>query len=430
MTQTQSRPTQQSYISKPRILIVDDEPSIVKLLAEMLRPEGYRCFGCQSGKDASQLLNIKGFDVVLCDVQMPGMSGLELLRLVREKHPCTASVMVTGEGDVRLGVQAMKEGADDYLLKPLSLDAVLASVNEVLQRKKLETKMENHRQHIEGMVEQRTAQLRRAMWRIEQTYEETLQALAGALDLRDNETAGHSERVMAYAIEIARAMGCSKKQLDTIARGALLHDIGKIGTPDSILMKPGPLTPEERSVMQAHVGVGYGLLNHIAFLVDAAAIVLTHHERFDGTGYPQGLSGANIPLGARIFVVADTLDAMTSDRPYRRALPFATAREEMIRESGKQFDPQVVSAFLAIDQSVWSELRTKGRIIRPLGIEQGKLVLPAQHSHLCWPRATTNLKLGRRGRKPALLAASTAPEGRHGVTNGASRGVEERPGVV
>jgi putative nucleotidyltransferase with HDIG domain len=243
------------------------------------------------------------------------------------------------------------------------------------------------------------------MWQIEQTYEETLQALAGALDLRDNETAGHSQRVMAYAVEIARAMGCSKKQLDTIARGALLHDIGKIGTPDSILMKPGPLTVEERSVMQTHVGVGYGLLNHILFLVDAAAIVLTHHERFDGTGYPQGLSGANIPLGARIFVVADTLDAMTSDRPYRRALPFATAREEMIRESGKQFDPEVVSAFLAIDESVWSELRTRGRIPRSLGIEQGKLVVPAQNSHFCWPRATTNLKLGRRGLKPASRAS-------------------------
>jgi hypothetical protein len=157
--------------------------------------------------------------------------------------------------------------------------------------------------------------------------------------------------------------------------------------------------------MQAHVGVGYNLLNHILFLVDAAAIVLTHHERFDGTGYPQGLYGANIPLGARIFAVADTLDAMTSDRPYRLALPFATAREEMIRESGKQFDPEVVSAFLAIDESVWSDLRARRRIPGSLGIEKGKLVLPAQNSRLCWPRAMTNLKRGRRGRKPVSSAS-------------------------
>jgi putative nucleotidyltransferase with HDIG domain len=404
MTQTQLRPTLQIPNSKRRVLIVDDEPSIVKVLAEMLRPEGYRCFGCQSGEEALHLMGIQVFDVVLCDVQMPGMGGLHLLRLVREKHPCTASVMMTGEGDVRLGVQAMKEGADDYLLKPLNLDAVLTSVNQVLVRKKLETDLENHRQRVEEIAEQRTAQLRQAMWRIGQTYGETLQALAGALDLRDNETAGHSERVMAYAVEIAIAMGCSKKLMNTIARGALLHDIGKIGTPDSILMKPGPLTVEERSVMEAHVGIGYGLLKNIAFLADAAEIVLTHHERFDGRGYPQGLSGANIPLGARIFAVADTLDAMTSDRPYRRALPFAAAREEVMRESGKQFDPQVASAFLGIDPGIWPKLRVRGRMPKSLGIEQGKFLPPAQYNHLSCSRSRTFLKLGRRGRKSAPRA--------------------------
>jgi response regulator RpfG family c-di-GMP phosphodiesterase len=405
MTQTQSRLTLQIPNSKRKVLIVDDEPSIVKMLAEKLRPEGYRCFGCQSGEEALHLMGLQVFDVVLCDVHMPGMSGLELLRRVREKHPCTASVMITGAGDVRLGVQAMKEGADDYLLKPLNLDAVLGSVSQVLSRKKLATELENRRQRIEEVAEHRTAQLRHAMLRIGQTYGETLQALAGALDLRDNETAGHSERVMAYAVEIAIAMRCSKKQLNTIARGALLHDIGKIGTPDSILMKPGPLTVEERSVMETHVGIGYGLLKNIAFLAGAAEIVLTHHERFDGTGYPQGLSGANIPQGARIFVVADTLDAMTSDRPYRRALPFAAAREEILRESGKQFDPDVVSAFLGIDAGVWSKLRARGRMPRSFGIEHGRILAPTQYSHLAWSRSRTILKLGRRGRKPAPRAS-------------------------
>jgi HD-GYP domain-containing protein (c-di-GMP phosphodiesterase class II) len=186
---------------------------------------------------------------------------------------------------------------------------------------------------------------------------------------------------MEYTLRIAKGVGCSKLQLNNIARGALLHDIGKIGMPDAILMKPGPLTDKERSVMDTHVGVGYSFLNHIGFLAGAAEIVLTHHERFDGTGYPQGLCREEIPLGARIFAVADTLDAITSDRPYRPARTFAVAREEIIRESGKQFDPEVVSAFLAIDQGIWPELRNKKRVIRSLGIVRWEVVPPAQADH-------------------------------------------------
>jgi response regulator RpfG family c-di-GMP phosphodiesterase len=409
MPETQSRSIQHNPDSKRRVLIVDDEPSIVKLLAEVLRPEGYSCFGCQSGQEALHLMTTQEFDVVLCDVQMPGMSGLELLRLVRQKHYRLGFVMVTGEGDIRVGVQAMRDGADDYLLKPLNLDAVLVSVNQVLERKKLEAELENHRLHLEEMVEQRTAQLRRAKSWIEQTYEETLQALAGALDLRDSETAGHSQRVMAYAVEIGIAMGCSEDQLNTIARGALLHDIGKIGVPDAILMKPAPLTDEEREVMRAHVGVGYGILKRIAFLADSAQIVLTHHERFDGKGYPQGLAGTAIPLGARIFAVADTLDAMTSDRPYRRASTLAAAREEISRESGKQFDPEVVSAFLAINKGTWLRIRTRVGIQRSLGIEQRKLIPLPQTNDLSWVQATTTLKPRRRSRNPAPLASLESP---------------------
>jgi HD-GYP domain-containing protein (c-di-GMP phosphodiesterase class II) len=160
-----------------------------------------------------------------------------------------------------------------------------------------------------------------------------------------------------------------------------LHDIGKIGIPDSILMKPGALTVAERSVMETHVEAGYNLLNRIAFLADAAEIVLGHHERFDGTGYPQGLSGVDIPLGARIFSIADTLDAMTSDRPYCRATTFAAAREEIIRQSGKQFDPEVVSAFLAIDEGIWPKLQTRGETSKSKGIERGMLLAPPQIDH-------------------------------------------------
>ena len=247
MRETQARSTQPCSDSNRRVLIVDDEPSVVNLLAETLRQEGYSCWGCQSGKEAMHLMDTQQYDVILSDVHMPGMNGLELLRLIREKHPRLASVMITGEGDVRVGVQAMKEGADDYLLKPFKPAAVAVSINQVLHRKKLEGELENYRLHLEEMVEDRTEQLRGAMWQIDQIYDETLQALAGALDLRDNETAGHSRRVMKYSVEIAKGIGCNSEQMNSLTRGALLHDIGKIGVPDAILRKHGPLTAEERS---------------------------------------------------------------------------------------------------------------------------------------------------------------------------------------
>lgn len=219
--------------------------------------------------------------------------------------------------------------------------------------------LEGHRTHLEEMVDQRTKRLQSAMRRIEFTYDETLEALGAALDLRDNETAGHSRRVTAYCLEIARRMKCADEALKEIRRGSYLHDIGKIGIPDAILFKPGKLTKEEREVMETHARIGYDLMSGIAFLAPAAQITLTHQERYDGAGYPQGLVGKEIPLGARIFSVADTLDAITSDRPYRRALSFEVAREEIKRESGKQFDPEVVEVFLSIPEEIWVRIRVE-----------------------------------------------------------------------
>jgi putative nucleotidyltransferase with HDIG domain len=214
----------------------------------------------------------------------------------------------------------MRCGADDYLVKPLRESAVLASLERALHKRQLEQQVEDYRQHLEEMVAERTGQLQAALQQIESSYEDTLQALGAAIDLRDNETAGHSQRVCHYSLEIARAIGWSEKQLGSLARGAYLHDIGKLGVPDGILLKPGPLTTEEWKLMQQHVQIGFDLLKGIPFLADAAEIVLTHHERCDGKGYPRGLKGEEILLGARIFAVADTLDAMTSDRPYRACL--------------------------------------------------------------------------------------------------------------
>jgi putative nucleotidyltransferase with HDIG domain len=187
-----------------------------------------------------------------------------------------------------------------------------------------------------------------ALRQIELTYDETLRALGAALDLRDMETAGHSERVTRYSLLIARAMNSSQDELLQITRGAYLHDIGKIGIPDSILRKEGKLDPEEMDIMRTHVRIGYELVRRIAFLMPAAEIILSHHESYDGSGYPQGLRGRDIPRGARIFALADALDAITSDRPYRPAQPFNAAREEIAREAGKRFDPEAAEAFLSL----------------------------------------------------------------------------------
>ena len=207
-------------------------------------------------------------------------------------------------------------------------------------------------------VAERTQQLSIALQDLEQSYD-TLEALGGALDAKDAETEGHCQRVTAFTITIAQKMGVDKGLLRQIARGAFLHDIGKMGVPDQILRKPGPLTTEEREVMRKHCEIGYSVLQRIPFLKEAAEIVLSHQECFDGSGYPRGLKGEEIPLGARIFAVADTLDAMISDRPYRKALPISAAREEIERFSGRQFDPQVVEVFLAQPERLWAELHEK-----------------------------------------------------------------------
>ena len=201
--------------------------------------------------------------------------------------------------------------------------------------------------------------LRQAMEELEHSYDITLEALGDALDLKDSETEGHSKRVTAYTIALARAMGINPSQIKVIARGAFLHDIGKMAIPDDILRKPGKLSPEEQGVMREHSARGYHMLRKIPFLSEAAEIVFTHQEHFDGSGYPSGLRGNEIPIGARIFALADTLDAITSDRPYRKAQSFDAAREEILRCSGTQFDPTVVEVFLKVPNELWHELRSE-----------------------------------------------------------------------
>jgi response regulator RpfG family c-di-GMP phosphodiesterase len=336
-----------------RVLIVDDELSIRKVLGAMLPQVAFMSRTAASGAEALKILQSEHQDAVISDLQMPGISGIELLAEVRRRYPQVAFLVATGVDDIRVGVRAMKQGADDYLVKPFDVDVVIVSLNRALEKKRLERQVENYRLHLEAMVSERTQELQTALKQTEKSYEDTLEALGAAIDLRDSPTGGHSRRVFLYSMEIVKAMGSLENRFKSIAMGSWLHDIGKLAIPDRILLKPGPLTEEEWEVMRRHPRIGHDLVKSISFLAEASEIVLAHHERYDGSGYPQGLKGEQIPLGARIFAVADTLDAMTSDRPYRSALPFQAAREVIERGSRTLYDPLVASAFLSVSNETW-----------------------------------------------------------------------------
>jgi putative nucleotidyltransferase with HDIG domain len=339
------------------VLIVDDEPAVRKMLGVMLSQAGIANESAGNGQAALDVLPSRRFSAVISDLRMPGLSGLELLAEVQHKYPELVFLVATGVDDVRVGVHAMRQGADDYLVKPFQLDMVLASLERAFQKKALQQELGNYRRHLEEMIAKRTQQLQTAIAQLEHSYSATLEALGSAIDLRDGPTAGHSRRVFWYSIKIAQAIGGLEKEVRNLGMGAWLHDIGKLATPDGILLKPGALTPQEREVMERHVQTGYDLVKSIPFLADAAEIILAHHERWDGSGYPRGLKAEKIPLGARIFAVADSFDAMTSDRPYRSAIPFEAARDEIQREAGKLFDRTVVDVFLTIAVNEWVAIR-------------------------------------------------------------------------
>jgi len=335
-----------SNVPKGRILIVDDEPSNCTLLIEGLSLEGYDCRAAGGGVEAIRILELERFDVLISDMRISGISGLTLLEAARAKYPWMSFLMATGVDNVRVGVEAMKLGAGDYLVKPFRLEAVVLAVGRALKKKRLQLELGNYREHRDEMRDERTEQLQAAVEHVEGTYDETLQALGAAMDLRHAETEDHMHRVILYCKEIASALDCTADQLFQIVRGAYLHDIGKICIPDAILLKPDKLTPDEVAVMRTHAREGYELVRHIPFLAEAAEIVLTHHERYDGSGYPQGLRGEEIPLGARIVAVAEAFDVMVWDQPYRSARTFEEALAELRSCSGTQFDPKVVTAFL------------------------------------------------------------------------------------
>jgi len=341
-----------------RILVVDDEEPIRDIVSSMLATAGYSCEKASSGMAALEVLaNGSEFELMLSDLMMANLDGLGLLERTKEKFPDMPVVMVTAVHDISVALSAIRNGAYDYLLKPFEREQLLATVRRALENRRLKMENREYQNRLEALVDARTHQLRSAMTNLERSYDVTLEALGDALDLKDAETEGHSKRVTAYTIALARAIGLSADQIRVIARGAFLHDIGKMAIPDAILRKPGALSTEEVGIMREHCYRGYQMLKKIPFLAEAAEIVYSHQERYDGTGYPRGLKGDEIPLGSRLFSVADTLDAITSDRPYRPAQSIAAAREEIQRWSGRQFDPEVVKTFLGMPDNIWTDLR-------------------------------------------------------------------------
>jgi response regulator RpfG family c-di-GMP phosphodiesterase len=350
------------------IMIVDDNPANLKVLEDMLRQQGYEVRSFPRGRLALMAAMRDPPDLILLDINMPEMNGYEVCAQLKSREGISdiPVIFLSALDELEDKVKAFRSGAVDYISTPFQFEEVYARIETHLKLHALQLALEQQNGRLEELVEQRTKRLQVALKQIESTYDETLKALGGALDLRDGETAGHCQRVTGYSLEIATAMGCGEEELKQIAYAAFLHDIGKIGIPDAILLKPGKLTPEETKIMRQHVRIGYDMVSRVSFLACAAQIVLAHHEFYDGTGYPQGLIGKEIPPGARIFSVADTLDAMTSDRPYRKALPFRTAREEIVRWSGRQFDPEVVQVLLSMP----GQIRRRAGSFTNGGLEQ------------------------------------------------------------
>jgi putative nucleotidyltransferase with HDIG domain len=368
-----------------RILVVDDEESVRGVVAALLECSGYSATLTESAEEAiARLQQDPDYDLVLSDIMMPGTDGLTLLDHICADHPGMPVVMLSAIDDIHVVTNAFRRGAIDYLLKPFERAELESIVMRGVEHGRLRKQNTIYRQNLESIVTSRTGRLRSTMQDLERSYDITLEAMGDALDLRDEETEGHSRRVTAYTVALAQAMGLDADELRVIARGAFLHDIGKIATPDNILLKPGRLSDEEMAIMKEHCERGYEMVRKIPFLREAAEIVYAHQERFDGTGYPRGLKEEEIPLGARIFAIADSLDAMTSNRPYRKGTTFAAAKEEIVRCAGQQFDPQIVDVFLAMPNETWSELRT----------EIGRLSPSVRSVSLCRPAVAQSKQRG------------------------------------
>jgi putative two-component system response regulator len=323
------------------ILLVDDEEMIRRLLSQKLSAEGYRCEQAANAGQALEKLKGGSIELVILDIKMPGKSGVELLPEIKAKYPDTAVIMATALSDASTAINCMKAGAYDYVTKPFNLDEVSFSVSRALEKRRLELENRDYQQHLEQKVEEQAQKIRTSFFN-------AVTALAYALEAKDVYTSGHSQRVTEISEAIAKHMGLPKETIEKIRLAGLVHDIGKIGVRESVLNKPGSLSEAEFKHVRLHSQTGERILKPIVDDKEILKAVRHHHERYDGWGYPDGLQGERIPLLARIIAVADTFDAMTSERPYRKALTKEEACAEVERCRGTQFDPQAADAFLEV----------------------------------------------------------------------------------
>jgi putative nucleotidyltransferase with HDIG domain len=343
-----------------RILVVDGEVEIREIVSAILTAAGYACKQAGSHADALAILNSgEEFELLLCDLMRTEVDGINLLERTKDKYLALPVVIVTAVHDVSVALAAIRNGAYDYLVKPFEREQLLNAVGRALETRLLRLENRTNRDKFESLVQARTAHLQASMSDLERSYDITLQHLGDSLDIKDAETGSHSRRVTAFSIVIARAMGIPREQIAVIARAAFLHDIGKMAIPDRILLKPGGLDPDERAIIHEHCYRGYQMVKKIPFLAEACETVYSHHEHYDGSGYPRGLRSKEIPLGARIVAVANTLDSILSNLPYRSARSLSEARREIQAWAGRQFDPEVVGVFMKIPDLVFIDMRRK-----------------------------------------------------------------------
>ncbi len=333
--------------SRRSVLVVDDDVDLCRLFEQILSRDQYLVRSSHTGAEAlSVLQHERGLiDVALVDLRLADQNGLDVLKQLRNIDDSVIGVIITGEATVDAAVEALRLGAYDFIQKPVTPHQLTAVLERAIKYRKLVLDNQRYQSHLEVMVREKNAALSRALDNISDTYQFTLEAITDILDVREQKTGEHSRRVARMAIVLAREMGAMPEEIQTIETGALLHDIGKIGVPDTILLKPSALTPEERAIMDRHPHIGYNLIKAGPGLEEASEIVLAHQERYDGSGYPRGIKGDEICLGARIFAVVDTYDAIRSDRPYSKGRSSREALEEILRHRGTLFDPTVVDAF-------------------------------------------------------------------------------------
>jgi putative nucleotidyltransferase with HDIG domain len=335
----------------PRILVVDDEKSLLNLIYSILHKNGFCGDRALTLKDACCAISRKTYDIVFLDLGLPDGSGFTILQKVIDSSPAVLVIVITGVHDLQTAVRSIREGAFDYITKPFSVTLFQERLNTVIDEWKSRSFTRSYQKYLEKMVRERTSELSNTIHEIEHIYDMTVYALGAALDLRDPETEDHCKRVSENSILLGERLGIKGKKARDLKWGAYLHDIGKIGIPESILQKEGSLTEGEMSVVKRHSFLGHSMIKNIEFLTKACDVVLYHHEKYDGSGYPLGLEGRDIPLFARIFAIVDAFDAMIVDRPYRKKLLFEEAINELKVCCGTHFDPELVETFLYIPVS-------------------------------------------------------------------------------